>query len=311
MQSDTSYVRSLILHSLADKSTGHLGGSLGNVEILSILFDHYLDYDSKWYSKSINLSHQQKCELATQMRQNRNKFILSNGHVCPVLYSLWGSKGLLDEYINDKFSHIDRENRLISYLQTIRNIDSDLEGHPSLAHQPFLVDASTGPLGQGAGTSVGYAWSDRNQNNNHTTFVLVGDGECEEGQIWEAAMIAARLKLDNLVWIIDRNYIQIDGDTEVVGGLDNSLYETKKGLVHKFEAFGWLVKENKSGNDYESCQTSLSSLLLEQRGNSRPAVLINYTKVGHPFEMFGTYHWHGKTPTQEQVEQALIELYSK
>jgi transketolase len=326
-------IRKYILIMLTDKGSGHLGGALGSADLLTHVIPTYIDYDLSWFEKSFD-----KQFDPTQLRNQRSKFILSNGHVCPALYAIWAEIGLFDMYIESFQStkifqeslakvtttwseHLeivgkdwfDKNILRITYLSTLREVGSDLEGHPSLIHMPFLVDASTGPLGQGAGVGVGYAYADKLDNTNHKTFVSVGDGECQEGQIWEAAMIAARLGLDNLVWIVDRNYIQIDGDTEEVGGLDNSLIENDEmsGLANKFKAFGWLVRENKDGNNIIKIKDSLDNLLQNQTKSKRPAVLINHTKVGYPFDLFGTYHWHGKTPTMDETFEVMKLMVKK
>jgi transketolase len=326
-------IRKLILLMLANKGSGHIGGALGALESIVAALD-YIDYDTNWFQKSKNLSHDERLVDAINMRKNRNKFILSNGHICPALYAIWAEKGLFDEYIDAIWQTKDFDTKLNSleekwvdsldtigkswfeqnkkrlvYLATFRELESDLEGHPSLSHNPYLVDASTGPLGQGAGVSVGYAHADKMSQNTHKTIVSVGDGECQEGQIWEAAMVASKLKLDNLVWIVDRNYIQIDGDTEEVGGLDNSTIEqdNMSGLAHKFKSFGWIAMENEQGNDIESVKTSLAHLMQLQTNHSLPAILINKTQVGYPYDLFNDYHWHGKTPTKAEVLQVLSE----
>ncbi|NJK70693.1 MAG: hypothetical protein HC932_00260 [Thermales bacterium] len=167
--------------------------------------------------------------------------------------------GLFDEYIEAEYAgkitkNLSIPQKRLEFLKTIRSVDGVLEGHPSLHHLPFLVDSSTGPLGIGAGTSLGFAYNDIIRNNGLQTFVIVGDGECQEGQIWESAMIATKLQLNNLIWIVDRNFIQIDGHTEEVGGLDNSEIISPNdnpisGLGEKFSAFGWIVTENWEGNN--------------------------------------------------------------
>jgi transketolase len=304
---DLNQIRRNILLSLEDKPTGHLGGSLGNVEMISVILENYIEYQKDWFQKTKNLNHDDQLELAIRLRNLRNKFILSGGHICPVLYAIWAELGLFNELIKSK------KTDKISFLKTIRNIDSPLQGHPSLHDLPFLVDSSTGPLGQGAGVSLGYAYNDLTKQTGLKTFVTIGDGECEEGQIWESAMIASHLKLNNLIWVIDRNFIQIDGNTNDVSGLDNSLIISNtssklSSLGEKFSSFGWLVMENWHGNSRDSCKHSLEKTLQVQSENSLPAVIINYTTIGYPFKEFNSYHWHGKTPNQEQTQNALKQL---
>ena len=275
----------------------------------------HVEYDTKWYTKSKFLDEVHRLSLATKMRSQRNKYILSAGHLAPALYAVLAQKEVFDELIEAQhFSGLDISEKRQEYLKTIRSIDGDLEGHPSLVHSPFVIDASTGPLGQGAGTSVGYALNDSRSagksGSGLHTFALLGDGECQEGQVWEAAMNAAKFKLANLTWVVDRNFIQIDGDTESVGGLDlnHELSDEFSGLANKFKSFGWVVSENLDGNDYEKCNEAIEKSIEWQKESGLPGVIINYTKVGYPFKQFGTYKWHGKTPTEAEAIKAAGEL---
>jgi transketolase len=309
-------IRKNILLALAEAGTGHLGGSLSSVEMIYLLCNQ-VQYDKKWYIKSKHLDFRNSLALATKLRSKRNKFILSAGHLSPALYSVWTELSLFDDLIEEKgIEGINLIDKRTEYLKTIRDVFSDLEGHPSLVHNPFLVDSSTGPLGQGAGVSVGYALHDIQQTKNHEnafkTFVLLGDGECQEGQVWESAMNAAKFNLSNLTWVIDRNFVQIDGDTESVGGLDFNFEcdDNFSGLANKFKSFGWIVQENLEGNYIKECEKSLEKVLTKQQENSLPGVIINYTKVGHPFDQFGNYKWHGKTPTIQEAIRAINQLES-
>jgi transketolase N-terminal domain/subunit len=326
-------IRLYILIMLCDKGTGHLGGALGMVEGLTAMVDE-VGYDKEWFSKFENFDELEQLSQATFQRNKRNILILSNGHTCAGLYSVWAEKGLFDEMIDSiwvelsleekqkeietKFAGVVDTNWLkinikrLAFLSTFRELESPLDGHPSLRYLPFLVDASTGPLGQGAGTSVGYAKAQKIDNTGFSTLVSLGDGECQEGQIWEAAMIAAKLKLDNLTWVIDRNFIQIDGNTEEVGGLDNStVFNKHSGLADKFLSFGWEVYETVHGNDLEDVKRAIQSLKGMQKRSGRPGVLINYTRVGYPYETFYSYEWHGKTPTLDEVKKAYSETSGK
>lgn len=307
-------VRKNILLALAESGTGHLGGSLGSAEMQAVLIEN-INYDDKWYTKAKHLDDRHLAALANKIRTTRNKYILSAGHLAPAMYAILIELGHFDEYIeHENIIGINIEDKRTEYLKTIRDIKSDLEGHPSLVHNQFLIDASTGPLGQGAGVSVGYALSDlRSTKKNETplhTYAFLGDGECQEGQIWEAAMNAAKFELSNLTWVVDRNFIQIDGDTESVGGLDLNwdLPEEYSGLANKFKSFGWVVHENLEGNNYQSCKDALTQIAQEQLDSNRPGVIINYTKVGYPFKQFGTYKWHGKTPTEQEALKAINQL---
>jgi transketolase len=322
-------IRLYILIMLCDKGTGHLGGALGALEALVSMVDQ-VDYDPKWFSKFGNLDEVEQLSQAIIERNKRNILILSNGHICAGLYSIWAEKGLFDELIENVWMELNLEKKQqeieikfvglvdsdwlkthikrLAFLSTFRELESPLDGHPSLHHLPFLVDASTGPLGQGTGTSVGFAKAQKIDNSGKSTLVSLGDGECQEGQIWEAAMIAANQKLDNLTWVIDRNYIQIDGNTEEIAGLDNSIVFNKHtGLGDKFMAFGWEVFETAHGNNFEDVQRAIKSLQSMQKRSGRPGVLINFTRVGYPFEIFYSYKWHGKTPSFEEVKKAFNE----
>jgi transketolase len=322
-------IRLYILIMLCDKGTGHLGGALGMVEVLTAMADE-VEYGEKWFTKFGSLEEVEQLAQAIIERNKRNILILSNGHTCAGLYSIWAEKGLFDEVIESLWNTLDLNKKQqeivtkfsdvvdsdwlkthikrLAFLSTFRKLESPLDGHPSLHHLPFLVDASTGPLGQGAGTSVGYAKAQKIDSSETHTLVSLGDGECQEGQIWEAAMIAANQKLDNLTWVIDRNYIQIDGNTEEIGGLDNStVFNKHTGLGDKFMAFGWEVFETAHGNNFEDVKRAVKSLQTMQKRSGRPGVLINFTRVGYPFETFYSYKWHGKTPSLEEVKKALNE----
>lgn len=311
---NSNTVRTYILRSLAASGSGHLGGSLGIVEITSAIFNHFVNFDSTVIADSLQLPKTEQLQLAIQLRSSRDKFLLSAGHLAPCLYAILAARGDLDSIISHKLGlAVVDDVACLGYLQQIRTIEGDLEGHPSIAHLPFLVDGSTGPLGQGAGTSLGYAWTDLKNGTTWKTFALLGDGECQEGQVWEAAMLAAKLKLHNLTWIIDRNFIQIDGPTEEIGGLDHSTMPTTdiSGLAQKFASFGWIVRENLTGNRYQACQSELTTLISEQSLQSLPGVLINYSQVGYPFPEFNNYKWHGKTPSAEQADAAVQFLQNQ
>ncbi|GAB4147441.1 MAG: transketolase [Patescibacteria group bacterium] len=308
---DLNQIRRNIILSLAKSGSGHLGGSLGTVEIQALILGKYIQFNREKINQALKLDKSEQLAQAIVLRGDRHKFLLSAGHLAPCYYAVLAQMGELDPLIKQhlQLNTDPSPEARTAYLETLRQVDGDLEGHVSLDHLPFWVDGSTGPLGQGAGTSLGYAWSDIKKRKDHHTFALLGDGECQEGQVWEAAMLAAKLKLKNLTWVIDRNYIQIDGNTEEIGGLDNSNADLNtNGLADKFRAFGWVVHENKQGNDYFTCDTELEKLMSTQRMHSKPGILINYSQVGYPFETFNSYKWHGKTPSAEQAEQALQQL---
>ncbi len=321
-------IRTYILLMLADKGSGHLGGALGSLEAVYAMVSR-IEYSQNWHS-SMKLPKADQISEAIKLRQQRDIFILSNGHVCAGLYAIWAYQGLFDAYIESIWDEYNLGEKLgeiqtkwsnsididwlkthekrIAFLSTFREIYSSLDGHPSLHHLPFLVDTSTGPLAQGAGVGVGYAWNQKQSYSPHYTLVSVGDGECQEGQIWEAAMIASQKHLDNLVWVIDRNYIQIDGSTEEIAGLDNGgIFNKHSGFADKFVAFGWEVYENVHGNDLKDVKHAIEILQSTMKKTNKPGVLINYTRVGYPYQEFYSYKWHGKTPTSQEVLNALSE----
>ena len=193
-------IRKDIITSLADSGSGHPGASLSSVEILvSLFFNEILKHDpkdSRW--------------------EDRDRFILSKGHGCPALYAIMGRRGYFP----------------LTELKTLRKTGSRLQGHPSRTDLPE-VEVSTGSLGQGLSVAIGLAFGAKLDNRKFHTFCLTGDGEIQEGQIWEAAMCAAHYKLDNLCWIIDRNRIQQNGPTETIMGLEP--------LKDKLKSFGWYV----------------------------------------------------------------------
>jgi transketolase len=207
--------------------------------------------------------------------------VLSKGHAAPILYAALIEKGILPE-----------EEAL-----TLRKLDSRLQGHPVLGKTPG-VDMTTGSLGQGISAAVGMALVAKIEKKDFFTYVLLGDGELGEGQVWEAAMAAGHYRLDNLIAIVDRNFYQSDGNTEDIMSLEP--------LRAKWEAFNWDVTEI-DGNDVAQCQAALS--LARRRRNRRPKLIIAYTKKGYGCSiMDDDVKWHGKVLSKEQAQGVIAEL---
>ena len=245
--------------------SGHPGGSLSSVDILNVLYYKCLNIPKEW-DKSPEF-------------KNRDRFILSKGHASPLLYSVLAQNGFFPE----------------EKLMTFRKFGTDLQGHPSKAHLPG-IETSTGSLGQGLSIACGTALGLKLDNNNATVVVLLGDGELQEGSCWEGFMQAGHRKLDNLVAIVDRNRLQIDGNTESVMGLDS--------LSDKIRAFNWNVIEI-NGHDYNQIYDAYR----QAKKSTKPtAVIANTIKgKGVPF-MENQAGWHGKAPNDEQLAEALKTL---
>jgi len=256
-------IRKDILISLNAAKSGHSGGSLSSVEILVALYFYKLRHDPKnphW--------------------EGRDRFLLSKGHVCPALYAVMAHAGYLptDE------------------LTTLRKLGSRLQGHPHMLKLPGL-ESSSGSLGQGLSIGVGMALGARIDRKDTRIYVFMGDGETDEGQIWEGAMSAAHYNLDNLCGIVDRNRLQIDGDTEKVMRLEP--------YCEKWAGFGWNVIEC-DGHDLEHLMAALDQA---ERVEGAPTVIIANTVKGKGVSfMENKAEWHGIPPDDEQLALALKEL---
>jgi transketolase len=252
-----------IITMLAAAGSGHPGGSLSAVEILCALYFRILRHnpqDPAW--------------------PDRDRFILSKGHGVPALYAVLAECGYLP----------------VEELTTLRQVDSRLQGHP-LAGSPPGVEMSAGSLGQGLSFSIGQALAARLDGRDYRVYCLLGDGELDEGQVWEASMAAAHYSLDNLTAIVDRNRIQNDDFCENVMRTDP--------LPDKWQAFGWHVQEV-DGHDLSQV---IEALEKARDARSRPAVVIAHTVKGKGVSfMENNPEWHGKAPTPEQAERALAEL---
>lgn len=257
-------IRKNILKTVTEAKSGHPGGSLSAVEILTAIYFTQMDI-TKENIESID----------------RDRFVLSKGHASPVLYATLVEKGLLDE----------------EELLTFRKINSRLQGHPSM-RKLAGIDMSTGSLGQGISTAVGMALSNKYHGNNHRIYTVLGDGECQEGEVWEAAMSAAHYQLDNLLAFVDANGLQIDGKVSDV--------MNPTPIDEKFKAFGWNVIVVEDGNDLkaviEACEQA-------KQVKGKPTVIVAKTVKGKGVSfMENQAGWHGVAPSKEQYEQALAEL---
>ena len=257
-------VRKDILIATHAAKSGHPGGSLSAAEIFTYL-----------YFKEMNI------DPANPKDPDRDRFVLSKGHTAPGLYGALAERGFFPK----------------EKLLTLRHIGSDLQGHPAMQHTPG-VDMSSGSLGQGLSAACGMALSAKLNGKDYRTYCLVGDGEIEEGQIWEAAMFAGFRKLDNLVVIVDNNDLQIDGRIGEVC----SPYP----ITDKFEAFGFFVIKVEDGNDFEQLEAAFDEAR-ELKG--KPTAIICRTIKGKGVSfMEDQVGWHGKAPNDEQLETALKEL---
>ncbi|MGP1501750.1 MAG: transketolase [Bergeyella cardium] len=257
-----------ILRMVHAVSSGHPGGSLGCVEFFLALYHQVMDY---------------KLPFSMEGR-NEDLFFLSNGHISPVLYSTLARRGFFP----------------VEELATFRKLNTRLQGHPTTHDHLPGVRVASGSLGQGLSVAIGAALGKKLNNDQHLVYTLHGDGELQEGQIWEALMFAAHNRVDNLIATIDYNNRQIDGDVDNVLSLGN--------LPEKLRAFGWEVLEEKSGNDIEAV-ISILEKAKQLTGKGKPIAIVLHTEMGAGVDfMMGTNAWHGKTPNDEQLAKALEQL---
>lgn len=258
-------IRQDILQMIHAAGSGHPGGSLSAVEILVSLYFDQMNLDP---------THPED--------PDRDRFLLSKGHAAPLLYSVLARRGFFDPAL----------------LPTLRQLDSPLQGHPHREKLPGL-DCSSGSLGQGLSVANGLALAARRQGKNYRTYCLLGDGEVQEGQIWEAAMTAAHFALDNVCAIVDDNEVQLDGATRDIMQVEP--------LPDKFHTFGWHVLEV----DGHSLSALSAAFRLAAATKGRPTVLIAHTVKGKGVSfMEGQAAWHGKAPDQQTLSAALAELDS-
>ena len=256
-------IRMGIIEGTFHAKSGHPGGSLSIAEDLSYLYWREMNVDPK-----------------NPKMENRDRLVLSKGHTAPALYAALALKGFFPE----------------SELKSLRHIGSMLQGHPDMKHIPG-VDMSTGSLGQGISAACGMALSAKISGDSYRTYAILGDGEIEEGQVWEAAMFAAHYKLDNLLAIVDNNNLQIDGTVEEV----MSPYP----IPEKFAAFGWHVVTI-DAHDFDEIEKAFEEA---KTVNGKPTVIVQKSIKGKGVSfMENQVGWHGSAPNAEQYEQALKEL---
>ncbi len=256
-------VRMGIIEGTFNAKSGHPGGSLSIAEILTYL-----------YFKEMNV------DAADPMKADRDRFVLSKGHAAPALYSVMAQKGYFP----------------VEELKTLRKVDSRLQGHPSMNYLPG-IDISSGSLGQGISAACGMALGAKLKGDAFRVYTILGDGEIEEGQVWEAAMYAAAKKLDNLVAFVDNNNLQIDGSVEEV----NSPYP----IPEKFAAFGWNVIEI-DAHDFDEIEAALNNAKVCK---GKPTAIIAKSVKGKGVSfMENQVGWHGSAPNAEQYETAMTEL---
>ncbi len=262
-------VRRDIVRMVHAVNSGHPGGSLGCVEYFVALYGEVMKHNPQNF---------------TMDGKNKDLFFLSNGHISPVYYSVLAHSGYFP----------------VQELNTFRKINSRLQGHPTTHEGLPGVRIASGSLGQGMSVAIGSALTKKLNGDNHTVYSLHGDGELQEGQIWEAALYAAANKVDNYIATIDYNGRQIDGDVDKILSLGN--------LKAKFEAFGWTVLENHEGNNLELVITSLNTAKT-YLGKGKPVIIIMKTEMGQGVDyMMGTHKWHGSAPNDEQLQKALDQL---
>lgn len=256
-------LRKHIIQMIGEAGSGHPGGCLSAVDAVATLFFYELRLksdDPDWV--------------------DRDRFILSKGHAAPVLYAALAEKGFFP----------------VEELLTLRRIGARLQGHPDLRKVPG-VEMSTGSLGQGLSVANGIALAGRLNKREYRVYVLLGDGECQEGQVWEAAMLSSHYKLDNLVALLDYNKLQIDGPVSEIMSTEP--------VAERWRAFGWAVQEI-DGHDYNQI---ISALEKARQTKNQPSMIIMHTIKGKGVSfMENQVSWHGTAPNQEQVKQALAEL---
>ena len=262
-----SQVRRDILRMVHQVNSGHPGGSLGCTEFFVVLFNKILDFNIPFTEDGVN----------------EDVFILSNGHISPVYYSVLSRVGFFD----------------LNELSTFRKINSRLQGHPTNHDNLPGVRISSGSLGQGLSVGIGSALSKRLNNDDSLVYVLTGDGELQEGQNWEAIMFAYAKKIDNLIAVVDLNGQQIDGSTSDVLNIGS--------LNEKFSSFGWEVVEIEKGNNMEQVFNGMVKAK-ELTKNHKPVVVLMKTIMGNGVDfMMHTHKWHGIAPNDEQLDLALSQ----
>ena len=262
-----SQVRRDIIRQTHLVNSGHPGGSLGCTDLFVALYFDIMDYNVEFNMEG----------------RNEDMFFLSNGHISPVWYSTLARRGVIE----------------VNELNTFRKIDSRLQGHPATEEGLPGIRVASGSLGQGLSVAIGAALSKKLNEDKHWIYVLMGDGELQEGQVWEAAMFAPHNKVDNIIAIVDWNGQQIDGSNEDVLSLGD--------LPAKWESFGWEVY-HMDGHNFDSIKSTINEAK-SNGGNGKPKVILMKTEMGKGVDfMEGTHAWHGKATNAEQTENALSQL---
>jgi len=267
LQQIATQVRRDIVRMVHAVQSGHPGGSLGCADFLTALYFEVMDHNPAFSMDAVN----------------EDVFVLSNGHISPVFYSVLARSGYFP----------------LSELGTFRKLNSRLQGHPTTHEHLPGVRIASGSLGQGLSVAIGAALAKKLNNDKHTVYSLHGDGELQEGQIWEALMSAAHHKVDNLIATIDWNGQQIDGSTTKVMNLGN--------IREKFEAFGWATLDM-NGNDMDEVVAGINKAK-SMLGQGKPVAIMMHTVMGFGVDFMENDHqWHGVAPNDEQLSKALAQL---
>ena len=265
LQDFTQQVRRDILRMVHAVNSGHPGGSLGCAEFFTVLYQEVLEYSTEFSMDG----------------KNENLFFLSNGHISPVYYSVLARSGFFP----------------VEELATFRKMNTRLQGHPTTHEGLPGIRIASGSLGQGMSVAIGAAESKKLNGDDKIIYTLHGDGELQEGQVWESAMYASAKKIDNLISTIDLNGKQIDGATDDVLPMGS--------IRAKFEAFGWEVIDIIKGNDVDSIINGLSEAK-SKSGKGKPVCVLLHTEMGNGIDfMMHTHAWHGKAPNDDQLAVAL------
>jgi transketolase len=265
LEDKAKVIRRHIVEMIGRCGSGHPGGSLSAADIVTVLYFHQMRHDPK-----------------SPKWEDRDRFVLSKGHAAPVLYAALAEAGYFPK----------------SYLKTLRQIGSSLQGHVDMISLPG-IEMSTGSLGQGLSAANGFALAGKMDKKNYRVYAMIGDGESQEGQIWEAAMTAGHYKLDNLTVILDHNKYQIDGRVEEIKGIQP--------IADKWKAFRFNVIDNVNGHDIKSIMKALEESV---RFKGKPTMIIAETVKGKGVSFMESKPtgFHGKAPTKEEVIKALEEL---
>ncbi|PWU04608.1 MAG: transketolase [Bacteroidetes bacterium] len=267
LKSTAAQIRRDIVRMVHESQSGHPGGSLGCADFFTALYFKVMQHDPKFNMDGIN----------------EDLFFLSNGHISPVFYSTLARSGYFP----------------LTELHTFRKLNSRLQGHPATHEHLPGIRVASGSLGQGMSVAIGAALAKKLNKDSHLVYSLHGDGELDEGQVWEAVMFAAHHNVDNLISTVDWNGQQIDGPTKVVMNLGD--------IRKKFEAFGWITLEM-DGNDMDAVIATLDQAKKET-GRGKPVAILMHTIMGKGVDyMEGHHEWHGIAPNDEQLQKALAQL---